>query len=175
MNADWDDAPHYLKSRKRGHELGIWLVAIALGAGITALALYMAGHKLSFSPEPPLAQTAPAERYTPVYDFDEPARAPEKTSEQLFWENVNTSNRQQIQPKQTDYNDSNYVARGADNVVPMGTDAVDVQPEQPRQVRVTVVGETRDMKEAACWPLREGSIAKRNCKSSVGLHYRDRD
>lgn len=175
MNADWDDAPQYLKSKKRGQELGVWLAAIALGAGITALALYMAGHKLPFSPERPVAQSVPAESYTPVYDFSEPASQPEKTSEQLFWEDVNARNHQQAQPKQTEYNDSNYVARGADNVVPMGTDSVDVQPESPKQVRVTVVGETQDKREAACWPYREGSIEKRNCKSWVGLHHRNRD
>ncbi|MOA07403.1 hypothetical protein D3C78_1270960 [compost metagenome] len=80
--------------------------------------------------------------------------------------------------KQTVFNDRNYAPRGADNVVPSYTPSINFQSEEPQQtkgVRVTVVGETYDMKEAACWPLREGSIEKRNCKLGVGLYYRNRN
>ncbi|HGI9339773.1 hypothetical protein FA149_30445 [Pseudomonas aeruginosa] len=117
MKADWDDAPQHLKRKRQ--EASKWVVAITIGAGLTALAIYVADQKLSFPPEPPVAQPSPAESYTPAYDFDEPTVQPDRTSEQLFWDDVNKRNRQQNQPKQTVYNDTNYVPKGATNVVDM--------------------------------------------------------
>jgi hypothetical protein len=29
------------------------------------------------------------------------------------------------------------------------------------------------MKDRACWPYRQGSIERRNCRLSVGLKHRD--
>ncbi|MCY1349666.1 hypothetical protein D9M69_358710 [compost metagenome] len=72
-----------------------------------------------FQPKPPAAQTSPTDNYTPAFEFDEPVTQPEKTPEQLFWDDVNAQNRQQAQQKQTDYNDNNYVPKGAANVVSM--------------------------------------------------------
>lgn len=47
MKADRDDAPEHLR-RRRGQSFGKWTLAIALGLGLSGLALYMAGNKLSF-------------------------------------------------------------------------------------------------------------------------------
>ncbi|MNZ33180.1 hypothetical protein D3C78_505210 [compost metagenome] len=72
-----------------------------------------------FQPKSPTTQSSPTDSYTPAYQFDEPASQPQQTAEQQFWNSVNERNRQQAQPKQTDYNDSNYVPKGAANVVSM--------------------------------------------------------
>lgn len=117
MKADWDDAPQHLKRKRQS--AGKWVVAVTFGVAFTALAVYVADHKLPFPPEPSVAQSNPAESYTPAYDFEVPTSQPEKTPEQLFWDNVSEQNRQQSQPKQTVYNDTNYVPKGAANVVSM--------------------------------------------------------
>lgn len=46
MKADKDDAPEYLR-RKRSQSFGKWSLAIALGLGLSGLALHMVGNKLS--------------------------------------------------------------------------------------------------------------------------------
>ncbi len=117
MKADWEDAPQHLKRNRQS--AGKWVVAVSIGAAFTALAVYVADHKLPFPPEPPIAQMPPAESYTPKYEFSEPANQPAATPEQLFWDDVNEGNRQQTQPKQTVYNDTNYVPKGATNIVDM--------------------------------------------------------
>ncbi|WEJ73450.1 hypothetical protein [Pseudomonas sp. PSE14] len=117
MKADWDDAPQHLKRKRQ--DTTKWVVAITLGAGFTALAIYVADQKLPFPPEPPVAQSHPSESYTPAYDFSDPTDQPKKTSEQLFWDDVNKRNSRQNQPKQTVYNDTNYVPKGATNIVSM--------------------------------------------------------
>nr|WP_279577412.1 hypothetical protein [Pseudomonas sp. LA21] len=95
------------------------MAAVTAGVAFTALAVYVADQKLTFPPEPPIAQAPPAESYTPEYEFNEPTSQPAATPEQLFWDDVNERNRQQAQPKQTVYNDTNYVPKGATNVVDM--------------------------------------------------------
>ncbi|MFW4534521.1 hypothetical protein ACOAQ2_10775 [Pseudomonas aeruginosa] len=117
MKADWDDAPQHLK-RKR-HSASKWAAAITIGVAFTALAAYVADHKLPFPPKPSVTQSRPAENYTPAYEFHEPTNQPTATPEQLFWNDVNERNRQQAQPKQTVYNDTNYIPKGATNVVDM--------------------------------------------------------
>jgi hypothetical protein len=117
MKADWDDAPQHLKRKRQS--AGKWVVAVTIGIAFTALAVYVADHKLPFPPEPSIAQAPPAESYSPKYELNEPTGQPAATPEQLFWDDVNERNRQQAQPKQTVYNDSNYVPKGATNVVDM--------------------------------------------------------
>lgn len=115
MKADRDDAPRHLKRKRQC--AGKWAIAVTLGVAFTALAVYVSDHKLPFPPEPPIAQAPPA--YTPEYEFNQPKGQPTATPEQLFWDDVNERNRQQAQPKQTVYNDTNYIPNGATNVVDM--------------------------------------------------------
>ena len=72
--------------------------------------------------------------------------------------------------KQNIFNDHNYTPRGADNVLSLReTYQHDEQEKTAGKVRVTVIKETKDQ---TCWPLKEGSIERRNCKSHVGLGRR---
>jgi hypothetical protein len=75
-------------------------------------------------------------------------------------------------PKQTVFNDQNYVPQGAANIVP----ATRVIPEPAvaiptRQKEIVVVGKERRISEFC--PGGEGSITRRNCKSSVNLNLRN--
>lgn len=81
-------------------------------------------------------------------------------------------------PKQTDYHDQNYVPRGVDNVVPLHPYPLPQEPtnpSEPQRTRITIVGENRSLKDRICWPYKEGSVERRNCKSWVGLNHRDRN
>lgn len=77
--------------------------------------------------------------------------------------------------RQTVFNDENFTPRGADNVLRLGEPIREaVPPETPAEkVKVTIVTQTSSMKDRACWPFKPGSLERRNCRSSVGLNYRD--
>ncbi|EPF1437228.1 hypothetical protein ACSQRL_005200 [Pseudomonas aeruginosa] len=117
MKADRDDAPEHLR-RNRGQSFGKWTLAIALGLGLSGLALHMAGNKLSFLPKPQPSQPSNLEKLAHTPNDNTPQNQPQKTSEELFWESVNARNKSN-QPKQTAYDDSNYTPTGAVNVVSM--------------------------------------------------------
>lgn len=114
MKADKDDAPEYLR-RKRSQSFGKWSRAIALGLGLSGLALHMAENQ--FLAKPQADQPSYSEKPTQTSNYNSPEGQPKKTSKELFWEIVNTRN----QPKQTVYDDSSYTPTGAVNVVNMRT------------------------------------------------------
>ncbi|HBO5517154.1 hypothetical protein ACM7YN_31120 [Pseudomonas aeruginosa] len=117
MKADKDDAPEYLR-RKRSQNLGKWALPIALGLGLSGLALHMAGSKLLFLPQSQANHLSYPENSTRISNYNALEKQPQKTSEELFWESVNARNKSN-QPKQTAYDDSNYTPTGAVNVVSM--------------------------------------------------------
>ncbi len=77
--------------------------------------------------------------------------------------------------KQTVFNDRNFTPRGADNVVSFSEAPRSLVPEEapPQPTKVTVVHQTPSMKDRVCWPYKAGSLEHRNCRSAVGLQYRD--
>lgn len=118
MRSDWDDAPDYLKERNRPHEFGRFIVAGMLGLCVTGLALYVAS--ISFTrweaPEPvpgaaAVHQQADANLQAMI---DEPIRPIDRSAEQAFWQDVEVD---RTQPKQTVFNDSNYIPRQPQNIV----------------------------------------------------------
>lgn len=119
MRSDWDDAPGYLKARKRSGEFGKWVIAGLIGTSITGgLLLWADSHMripLFHSTPTPIAKTAPSD-YQPAYEFEE-VPEPARTPEQIFWESVAKRDSQHPPARQTDYNDHNYTPRGAENVV----------------------------------------------------------
>lgn len=188
MKADRDDAPSYLRQGGFKKTTKIWAIPVFLGTCI-ALGLLQVGsslllkntvQSLAHTPPPQAAPAAKISYSVPVNDQDKWDRVVE---EQLRRGNPQALNQTPTDvgpttaPRQTVFHDQNYVPRGADNVVSLRTEPDPQKSYQPPQqgVRVTVVGETQSMKEKACWPSKEGSIEKRNCKFNVGLNYRDRD
>ncbi len=77
-------------------------------------------------------------------------------------------------PRQTVFNDQNFIPRGADNVVAFRVSSdLSPRPEAPKKPELTIVRQSPSMKERACWPYRQGSIESRNCHASIGLKHRD--
>lgn len=77
-------------------------------------------------------------------------------------------------PRQTVFNDQNFIPRGADNVVAFRVSSdLSPRPEAPKKAKLTIVRQSPSMKERACRPYRQGSIESRNCHASTGLKHRD--
>ena len=76
--------------------------------------------------------------------------------------------------RQTVFNDQNFIPGGAHNIITLHESSDSNSPaELPQKVKLTIVQQTLSMKERACWPFKQGSIEFRNCRSSVGLRYRE--
>ncbi|HCF3655224.1 TPA: hypothetical protein NIC94_006001 [Pseudomonas aeruginosa] len=133
MKADKDDAPEYLR-RKRSQSFGKWSLAIALGLGLSGLALHMAENQ--FLAKPQAGQPSYSENPTQTSNYNTPESEPKKTSEELFWESINARDHQQSQPKQTFYNDSNYKPQKPTNIyTPPTTRGIVSAPQQTQQTQ----------------------------------------
>lgn len=76
--------------------------------------------------------------------------------------------------RQTVFNDRNFTPRGADNVVHFQVGANPLpKKEPPKEMKLTIVRQSPSMKDRACGYLRRGSLESRNCRTSIGLNYRD--
>ncbi|HEO1577572.1 TPA: hypothetical protein RG898_004810 [Pseudomonas aeruginosa] len=196
MKADRDDAPEHLK-RKRDQSIGKWTLAIALGLGLSGLALHMAGNKLSFLPKPQPSQPPNLEKPAPSPNENTPKNQPQKTSEELFWESVNARN-QQNQPKQNFYDDSNYAPKKpANTYTPPATHRATSSPQQTQQRQTRQVSRERTSKwikswnggtnylaewlsvnnyidsTSVCANHRRGSIDYRECRKAAKQHFHE--
>ncbi|HGW3375849.1 TPA: hypothetical protein ACNIAG_005201 [Pseudomonas aeruginosa] len=196
MKADRDDAPEHLK-RKRDQSIGKWTLAIALGLGLSGLALHMAGNKLSFLPKPQPSQPPNLEKPAPFPNENTPKNQPQKTSEELFWESVNARN-QQNQPKQNFYDDSNYTPKKpANTYTPPATHRATSSPQQTQQRQTRQVSRERTSKwikswnggtnylaewlsvnnyidsTSVCANHRRGSIDYRECRKAAKQHFHE--
>jgi len=182
MKADRTDAPEWLtrRTRKRGNAGAI--IAGVLGTVVTLGALNVAGQAFLQTTVKNLAENRQEPKPKPVAEITRAEPETSKDWQRIVEEQVRRDAMSQQQPeqptgsdspavKQTVFNDQNYTPRGADNVLSLGGSYQTVEQEKPAgKVRVTVIKETKDQ---TCWPLKEGSIERRNCKSHVGLNYRD--
>lgn len=76
--------------------------------------------------------------------------------------------------RQTAFNDQNFTPRGADNVIAFPASAyISSRDEPSKKAKLAIVRQSPSMKDRACWPYRQGSIERRNCRFSVGLKHRD--
>lgn len=182
MKADWNDAPGHLKRpRKRG---AAKLIPGLIGILITLALLQMASSAFlkgtvqgivdkRTQPKPaPIAEIRRAEP-TATKDWD---RVVEEVAARGATPQPQSAQSQAVTaeppPKQTVFNDKNYVPQGATNIVP----ATRVIPEPtvmipPRQKEIVVVGKESRISDFC--PGGEGSIERRNCKASVNLNLRN--
>lgn len=181
MKADWNDAPGHLKRpRKRG---AAKLIPGLIGILITLALLQMASSAFlkgtvqgivnkRTQPKPtPIAEITRAEPVA-AKDWDRvveevAARGATPQSQSARPQAVAT----EPSPKQTVFNDNNYVPQRATNIVP----ATRTIPKQTvttpsRQKEIVVVGKERRISDFC--PGGEGSIERRNCKASVNLNMR---
>ncbi|WP_139315516.1 hypothetical protein [Pseudomonas sp. PA27(2017)] len=180
MKADRDDAPTHFRPSARRSNGSTWIVASFLGSILTVGMLYtlsalymhdvadqiLNGQKSKQAPIAEITRSAPAEK-----DWDKIVEEVARRSS----ETERTSQSTQIQqPKQTEYNAATYLPAHAVNVIP-ATRAHQVREtaKSADKVRVTIIEQSPSMKDRACWPHKEGSIERRNCRSAVGLSHRD--
>lgn len=182
MKADMDDMPEYLRTTGRKSNQMTWVIASLLGTGITLGMLhilsseYMQGtgnslaHHQRSKPIPSVEVTR-AES-TPEKDWDRIVE--ERARQDAMPNQIEKENRIKTSNKQVVFNDVNYIPRGADNVLSLSNfKNPEEQEKVSKKVRVTVIEQKPSMKDRVCWPYKEGSVERRNCKSHVGLHHRD--
>lgn len=182
MKADRDDAPEWLRSDTRKRSSLAMLIPGMIGTGITLGALYFGSQFLLQSKVQEMAEKRMPPKPTQVAEITRADPAPRKDWDRIVEQQAGRDAMSQQQPeqptgsdspatKQNIFNDHNYTPRGADNVLSLReTYQHDEQEKTAGKVRVTVIKETKDQ---TCWPLKEGSIERRNCKSHVGLNYRN--
>lgn len=189
MKAEWNDAPDYIRRRPRKGAVA-WLIPGLIGTAIMLAALQMVSSAFlkgtaqgiadrRIQPKPaPVAEITRAEP-SATKDWDRVVEevAARGTKPQLQKAQSLTETAQNLEApaeKQTVFTDSNYMPRGADNVLSFRESPQPTQRSKPAgNNEVIVVGEKPSMKDRACWPYREGSIEFRSCRASIGLKYRD--
>ncbi|EKM97478.1 hypothetical protein [Stutzerimonas stutzeri] len=183
MKAEWNDAPDYIRRRPRKGAVA-WLIPGLIGTVIMLAALQMVSSAFlkgtvqgiadkRIQPKPaPVAEIRRAEP-TATKDWDrvveEVAARGATPQPQTAQPTAATA---EPPPKQTVFNDKNYVPQGATNIVP----ATRVIPERAvtiptRQKEIVVVGKESRISDFC--PGGEGSIERRNCKASVNLNIRN--
>lgn len=184
MKADWNDAPDYITRQPRKSRRLAKLIPGLIGTVITLAVLQMAGSAFlqgtaqriaekRIQPKPvPVAEISRAEP-APVRDWDsvveEVAARGATPQPQTTQPQIVTA---EPPPKQTVFNDKNYVPQGATNIVP----ATRVVPEltatiPSRKKEIVVVGKQSRISDFC--PGGEGSIMRRNCKMKVNLNTRN--
>lgn len=118
MGADRSDMPSYLRPQKKPGNLGTLIFAGLIGAGITLGALKYGGIQFSMldRSQPAQAQQSP-ENYPGASDYPETSNPIAKTTQEIFWERTNNLKMPEVQSRQTDFNDNNYTAKRAENIV----------------------------------------------------------
>ncbi|WP_178101764.1 hypothetical protein [Pseudomonas yangonensis] len=185
MKADRDDAPKWLTSRQsKGSNLKV-VLAGTIGTVVTLGALTLAGQAFMQNTVKNLAANSQQSKPKPVAEITRAEPAPRDDWDKIVEEQARRDAMSQQQPeqpidsdspavKQTVFNDQNYAPRGADNVLSLRDTYQPAEPEKPAgKVKVTIIEQTPSMKDRACWPHKEGSIERRNCRSRVGLNHRD--
>ena len=183
MKAEWNDAPDYVRRRPRKGAVA-WLIPGLIGTAITLAALQMVSSAFLKGTAQGIADKRIQPRPAPVAEITRAEPAATKDWDRVVEEVAARGATPQPQsaqsqagtavpaPKQTVFNDKNYVPQGAANIVP----ATRVIPEpavmvQPRQKEIVVVG--KESRVSDFCPGGEGSIQRRNCKASVNLNLRN--
>lgn len=187
MQADWSDAPEYIRVTPRKRNIKNWISSAVLGTCVTLGLLHVAGplllHETGHNPAKQKTQSkqGPVAEITAVQSaasnhWEHVVEAQARRDRQTIGNATPSSQTEaaNAQMKQTAFDAGNYRPRAADNVVSFNEPPKPMQTPKPAEMmRVTIVGQKPSMKDQACWPHKEGSIARRNCRTSIGLNYRD--
>lgn len=171
MKADISDAPERVIRKHHKQDVFYTAIFLVIGSLATAGALQWIGR--SPSPDSSYKQTVRS-----IGSDEEMTRVdqmPPRQSLDSSWLRASSEIRlPSSASRQTVFNEQNFIPRGADNVVALRVSS-DLSPRQeaPKRAQLTIVRQSRSMKERACWPYRQGSIESRNCRASIGLKHRD--
>ncbi len=175
MKAEWNDAPDYIRRRPRKGAVA-WLIPGLIGTAIMLAALQMASSSFLKGTAQGIADKRIQPKPAPVAEITRAEPTATKDWDRVVEDVAARGAAPQPQaataappPKQTVFNDKNYVPQGATNIVP----ATRVIPEPTitipsRQKEIVVVGKESRLRDLC--PYREGSIERRNCKMRVDLN-----
>ncbi|MDH0894431.1 MULTISPECIES: hypothetical protein [unclassified Pseudomonas] len=168
MHADRDDAPFYI--RKKRSQLGRVVAILAAGSAITLGALMLipapkqikapfpAAALAAKTPQRVIAnqavKTLRQERQEPIAEIYKPTPATEQAA-----------------VKQTSFDDSNYIPKGAANVVSYPKPIEVAAAPKNDEMKVTVVKQKTRIRDYC--PGKEGSLERRNCRTQVSLGRHD--
>lgn len=184
MKADWNDAPDYITRHPRKRRRLAKLISGVIGTLITLAALHTAGSAFLQGTAQSIAEKHIQPKPVPVAEITRVAPVLTKDWDRLVEDVAARGAMPQPQiaqpkaataeppPKQTVFNDKNYVPQGATNIDP----ATRVMPEMTvtipsRKKEIVVVGKQSRISDFC--PGGERSIMRRNCKSSVNLNARN--
>lgn len=171
MKADISDAPERVIRRHRKQNVlytAIFLVIASLAAA-GALQLLGPPPNLDSTDKQTQSPTGREEALTRVNEM------PPREGLDSSWLRASSDIRlPDHSPRQTVFNDQNFIPRGADNVIATRISSdLSPKPEAEKKATLTIVRQSPSMKERGCWPYRQGSIESRNCRASIGLKHRD--
>lgn len=183
MKADWNDAPDYITRHPRKKRRLAKLIPGLIGTVITLVVLQMAGSAFLQGTAQRIADRRIQPKPAPVAEITRAEPAVTKDWDRLVEEVAARGATPQLEsaqpqavtaeppPKQTVFNDKNYVPQGATNIVP----ATRVAPEPVIKIpagreKIVVVGKESRLRDFC--PYREGSIERRNCKMRTDLNSR---
>jgi hypothetical protein len=186
MKADWNDAPEYIKASSHRSGANAWIIPGIIGTCITLGLLQVAGSAFLNGTVQSLTHKSTRAKPAPVAHLTRQDPVTEKDWDRIVDDQAKRDQAAQLKTtpnqieatnataKQAVFNDSNYIPRGADNVVSLIEPAHTAEKEKPAgKMKVTIIKQEPSMKDRACWPHKEGSIERRDCRSSIGLNYRD--
>lgn len=194
MQADMDDMPEYLKTRKQE---GPWRMVVIMGIGtavvLGSIGLFGGGFieraktiasgqglpaNVGFmQPQPKQQERARPQGTIATQQTYIPPK-PLRNEEPLVIKESRALEPAPVQPeKQTVFNDQNYRPQGAVNVVSFNTQVTPNEPQrstQPKQQEIVIIGQEQKPGDWVCSYFGgEGSLERRNCKSSLQLHKRN--
>jgi hypothetical protein len=171
MKADISDAPERVIRRHHKQNVSYMAICLVIGSLATVATLQLTGRapSLDSAYKPTESPTGINEKLTLV------TAMPPRQALDSSWLRASSEIRlPDNAPRQTVFNDQNFVPTGADNVVALRVSSdLSSRPEVPKKAKLTIVRQSLSMKERACWPYRQGSIESRNCHASIGLKHRD--
>ncbi|WP_417792184.1 hypothetical protein [Stutzerimonas xanthomarina] len=183
MKADWNDAPEYITRHPRRSRRLAKLIPGVIGTLITLAVLHTAGSAFLKGTAQGIAEKRVQPKPVPVAEITRAAPVATKDWDRIVEEVAARGATPELQsaqpqsvtaeppPKQTVFNDNNYVPQGAANIVPATRVMPDLTVTIPsRKKEILVVGKKSRLSDFCLG--REGSIERRNCKSTLGLNHR---
>jgi hypothetical protein len=171
MRAEISDAPERLTRKRHNRNVSHTLICLAIGSLVTIGAVGLVNRATSTEStyKQPMSHPGSDDELTHA-SYMPPSRDLDSS-----WLRASS----EIRPpsdtnRQTAFNDQNFTPRGADNVIAFPAIAYIPSRDEPsNKAKLTIVRQSPSMKDRACWPYRQGSIERRNCRLSVGLKHRD--
>ncbi|OMG63998.1 hypothetical protein AUR59_015075 [Stutzerimonas balearica] len=181
MKAEWNDAPDYIRRRPRKGAVA-WLIPGLIGTVIMLAALQMVSSAFLKGTVQGIADKRVQPKPAPVAEIRRAEPTATKDWDRVVEEVASRGAQPQTAqptaataeppPKQTVFNDKNYVPQGATNIVPATRVISETTITIPsRQKEIVVVGKESRISDFC--PGGEGSIERRNCKASVNLNTRN--